>query len=323
MVETLAYAGEVPWHQKGRPLSGRTTATDMLDQAGLNWTVVARPVHITLDPDGPVYTREVPGYKAITRVEDGSVLSVQSDNYGIVQNQLLADLAEAMAGGMHSWEVGGSLQGGRKVFLCGVVDESEIAGDRIVNYLTLASSHDGELAVTAARTPTRVVCANTLAVMLAQAGARPRITIPHSKNAAARVKLATRLVEESRAYFGAFRDEALTLVAETMSVLEAHELAQTLIPEYKSEDTGRLVVPALQTAVVELFKGQREVGIDRRIAGTRWGFFQALTAALDHNRKGSDDGRLRRFLAGSDDTLRSRAWRLLTGKKGGYPVSGA
>lgn len=313
MVETLAYAGPVPWHRKGRPLSGRVTASEMLVAADLNWTLEARPVYTGgEDTFSPV---EVPGYRAITRIEDGRVMSIQSEEYGIVQNQLLADLAEAMGGGMRCWEVGGSLQGGRKVFFTGVVDSADIAGDEVKNYLTLASSHDGELAVTAAKTPVRVVCANTLAAFLNAANGKPRITIPHTKNAAARVKLATRLVEDARAYFGAFHEQAIELVGATLSVLEAQDMAEAVFPNYRSEDTGKMVTPVIQTAVVELFKGQREVTADRKIAGTRWGFYQAVTAALDHNRKGGEDSKLRRFLAGTDDSIRSRAWRLLTGRK--------
>ena len=311
MVETLAYAGETPWHGLGLRLDGRTTATDLLDRAGLNWTVEGRPVHAFNTRNG--LTNLASGYQAITRVEDGSVLSIQSDAYGIVQNQALAELAEAMAGEGAAWEVGASLDGGRKVFLCGVVDEQEIAGDQVKGYLTLASSHDGSLSVTAAKTPVRVVCANTLATFLSTAAGRPRISVPHRKNAAANVKLATELVKDARAYFGAFREQALTLVGATMHVVQAEQVAADLFPAYKSEDTGQVVTPEMREIVLRLFQGMGYSSADSRFAGTAWGFYMALTAALDHNRRGSDTSRLKRFLAGSDDTLRSRAWRMLTG----------
>jgi len=308
MVETLAYAGEVPWHKKGRPLSGRVTASDMLVQAELDWLVEAHNVRV--EPSGWL----IDGYKALVRNPHGNTLAVVSDDYGIVQNRTLADLAEAMGGDGPVWEVGGSLDEGRRVFFCGVLDEGTIAGDRVRNYLTLASSHDGSLAVTAAFSPVRVVCANTLSAFLGSTEGRNRITIRHTKSATDKVKLAAALCRDARAYFGAFHEQALGLVGATLSLVEASEMAAMLVPAYKSEDTGKLVVPALQAAIVGLFKGLAMVPHDRHIAGTRWGFYQAVTAAIDHNRKGSETGKLRRFLSGSDDTLRSRAWRMLAGK---------
>ena len=38
-VETMAYAGEVPWHGLGVPVSNDLTPVQMMEKAGLNWTV--------------------------------------------------------------------------------------------------------------------------------------------------------------------------------------------------------------------------------------------------------------------------------------------
>lgn len=309
MVETLAYAGEVPWHGLGSQLSRRATADEMLACADLNWSVASRPV--------TVEGETVAGYQALVRVPHGNVLKVVTSDYGIVQNQELAALAEAMSGeGVEAWEVAGSLDSGRRVFFCGVVGEQPIAGDPVRNYLTLASSHDGSLAVTAAFSPVRVVCANTLGAFLDTSAGRPRITIRHTKRASDKVKVAAALCRDARAYFGAFHQQALSLVGATLSVIEAAELAGELFPAYRSEDTGQLVTPELQGTAVELFRGMHAVPHDRHVAGTRWGFYQAVTAALDHNRRGSERSRLSRFLSGSDDSIRSKAWRLLTGRRG-------
>ena len=312
MVETLAYAGELPWHGLGSRLTRRVTADEMLACADLAWTVQGRAVEVAGD-DG---MQVVPGYQALVRVPHGNVLKVVSNDYGIVQNRELAVLAEAMAGeGVEAWEVAGSLDDGRRVFFCGVVGEHDIAGDAIRNYLTLASSHDGSLAVTAAFSPVRVVCANTLGAFLNTVGGKQRISIRHTKSASDKVRLAAALCRDARAYFGTFHAQALELVGATLSLVEAAELSADLFPAYRSEDTGQLVTPELQGATVALFRHMASVPNDRHVAGTRWGFYQALTAALDHNRRGSERSRLSRFLSGSDDSIRSKAWRLLTGKK--------
>ena len=38
-VETMAYAGEVPWHGLGVPVNNDLTPTQMMKKAGLDWTV--------------------------------------------------------------------------------------------------------------------------------------------------------------------------------------------------------------------------------------------------------------------------------------------
>ena len=40
MVETMAYAGEVPWHGLGVKVSNDLTPQQMMDKAGLNWEVI-------------------------------------------------------------------------------------------------------------------------------------------------------------------------------------------------------------------------------------------------------------------------------------------
>ena len=39
MVETMAYAGEVPWHGLGVQVEENLTPQEMLEVAGLNWQV--------------------------------------------------------------------------------------------------------------------------------------------------------------------------------------------------------------------------------------------------------------------------------------------
>ncbi len=43
MIETIAYAGEVPWHGLGTKVPADLSPAQMLDKAGLNWTVEKTP----------------------------------------------------------------------------------------------------------------------------------------------------------------------------------------------------------------------------------------------------------------------------------------
>ena len=51
MVETMAYAGEVPWHSHGTPVDGNMSPQEMLVAAGLDWDVSKRPAYTVDKPN--------------------------------------------------------------------------------------------------------------------------------------------------------------------------------------------------------------------------------------------------------------------------------
>lgn len=310
-VETLAYAGETPWHGLGRRLGNRVTAQDIIREAELDWMVVERDVFASA-PDRTDLTGPVEGYKALVRETDGSVLSIVSGKYGIVQNAQLGDLAEAMAGeGVKAFEVGGSLRDGKHVFLVGVTDEAEIAGDVVKSYLTLCTSHDSSLAVTAFFSPVRVVCNNTLQAALAGNEGGHRITVKHTSKASDRVAIAANVCKAARSYFGTFTETALRLVEQRLSTATFGDIARSLFPAYTNA-AGERVVPENGDKVVRLYQNLATSPVDRHLVGTAWGGYQAVTALLDHNRRNTGrEARMGRFLQGSDDAIRTKAVGLL------------
>ena len=51
LVETMAYAGEVPWHGLGKPVHSNMTPDEMLVAAGIDWTVSKRPAFTVDKPN--------------------------------------------------------------------------------------------------------------------------------------------------------------------------------------------------------------------------------------------------------------------------------
>ena len=72
LVETMAYAGEVPWHGLGTKVPADLTPEQMLQAAGLDWEV--NKVDLTYG-DGLV----VPGKKGLVRTSDGAYLDTIGD----------------------------------------------------------------------------------------------------------------------------------------------------------------------------------------------------------------------------------------------------
>jgi len=163
-VETMAYAGEVPWHGLGVPVSNDLTPVQMMDKAELNWSV--REVESYIEFDGK---RMATGQKSLVRETDGKILTNVGENWNPVQNETAFDFFHeyVMAGDMEM-HTAGSLRGGQMVWaLAKVKDSFEIlGGDRIDSYLLFSNPHQYGKAIDVRFTPIRVVCNNTLSLSL-------------------------------------------------------------------------------------------------------------------------------------------------------------
>ena len=87
--ETMAYAGDVPWHGLGTKVEDNLTPQEMIEAAGLNWTVSRRPVFVPQEPDydhteGTLTTTE---FGMLVRDSDNRILGPCGRNYIPAQNE--------------------------------------------------------------------------------------------------------------------------------------------------------------------------------------------------------------------------------------------
>ena len=133
MVETMAYAGEVPWHGLGVPVSNDLTPEQMMEKAGVDWDV--QEVEAFIQYDG----RRIPtGQKSLVRVTDGKILTNVGENWNPVQNSEAFDFFH----------------------------EYVMAGDQVDSYLLFSNPHQYGRSIDVRFTPIRVVCNNTLTFAL-------------------------------------------------------------------------------------------------------------------------------------------------------------
>ena len=162
-VETMFYTRVAPWHGLGVSGESALNSNDAIEQSGLNWNVIQRPIMTSN------YT-PILGYKANIRDSDEKVLGVVTDRYKVVQNAEAFAFTDALLGEGVRYETAGALQGGRKIWLLAKLpDKYIIEGEQIEPYLVFSSSHDGSAAIKVAMTPVRVVCQNTLNIALSSA----------------------------------------------------------------------------------------------------------------------------------------------------------
>jgi phage/plasmid-like protein (TIGR03299 family) len=281
-IESMMFRGETPWHSLGAKIEHNMTFDEAMSAAGLNWTVSKKDMFTGAAP--------VPGYKAIVRDTDKSVLGVVTDGYHVLQNsEAFRPLFEALqADGRVEIETAGSLRGGRKTWMLGRIKDAQadvVAGDTVKAYLLAATSHDGSIAHTTQITGTRVVCANTLDIALR--GNEARMRVWHRSNIKDTVEHVAKLVDTAQRGFSGSVEQYRKLAASgTVNPrdLEAYFRFVFEIPEETKAEESKLL-PELNT----LF----HTGTGMNIPGMQesmWAAYNAVTEYLTHGKGGKQAG---------------------------------
>ena len=192
---------EKAWHGLGQIVSDFPNSAEALKFAGLDFTVVKRKL-ATYDNENSfgisdIVTPkiEVPNYFATLRTDTEQVLGVVGKDYEVVQNADAFSFFDAIVGGNGIlYETAGALGKGERIFITAKLPDYIKVGrdDLIEKYLFLTTSHDGFGSITAAFTPVRIVCANTLHAALRNH--TNCIKIRHTANAKERLEQAHRVM---------------------------------------------------------------------------------------------------------------------------------
>lgn len=201
---------EKAWHNLGTIVQEYPTSAQALQFAGLDYTIEKRPLFTVdavnngivnyADADNYFDNCEagilVPDYFATLRTDTDDVLGVVGKDYEIVQNVQAFDFFDSIVGGDSGimYETAGALGKGERIFITAKLPDYIRVGrnDCIEKYLFLTTSHDGLGSITAAFTPIRIVCNNTLNA--AMRNKTNCIRIKHTSNVQDRLRVAHRLL---------------------------------------------------------------------------------------------------------------------------------
>jgi phage/plasmid-like protein (TIGR03299 family) len=166
MVETMAYAGELPWHGLGTEVSNDLTPAQMMQKAGVDWKV--QEVESFIEFNG---TKMKTGQKSLVRESDGRILTNVGENWKPVQNETAFEFfSEFVLSGDMEMHTAGSLRDGQYVWALAKIKESfDVFGeDTVESYLLFSNPHVYGKSIDVRFTPIRVVCNNTLTLSLSQ-----------------------------------------------------------------------------------------------------------------------------------------------------------
>jgi phage/plasmid-like protein (TIGR03299 family) len=281
----IAYIGSTPWHGLGQRITGE--AARDLDQlrvaAGLDWEVETRDIAY-MSAEG-VWTATAKG-QANVRKDTNAVLGIVGPAYHCAQNAQVIDVfAPAVREFGLQPTVAGGLNGGSQCWLLAKLPESIDPtgnGDTVNGYALLRWGHDGTIGITAALTPVRVVCQNTMALAINGELAK-LFKLRHTASVEGRLDQAAELVTGMT--------QALIATGETFATLAQRQLTAREVVAYIEA-----VFPQDGAKLSDTIKNRRATVADLLASGvgaelanpggipTAWGVYNAVTEYFDHVR---------------------------------------
>ena len=300
--DTCLSIREMPWHGLGTVLDHYPRSIEeALDRAGLDWTVRHGDVLVVKEPERtdergtrrPAELIPAKGFKANIREDTGDVLGIVSDEYQVVPNRAAFAFLDALINSEMHFETAGSLWGGRRVWVLARLPEYvELGGDLSATYVYVANSHDGSMAVTAAVTPIRIVCANTLGAALRQAEhgvtAQRTFRFRHMGDLRAKFAKARQVLGMTINYEKQFKELSDRMAIQPIAewALERRVLRHLWTID---EDMGKLARANRERKmeqVLAVFRGRGRAGDTTGSSpGTKWVAFNSIAEHLDYGRR--------------------------------------
>lgn len=243
---------------------------DILEKTNLNWQVEKEQLYRANGIKTDTY--------GVFRKDNGNQLNQVKSSYQVYQNfQLVEDLVNVVGDHLNIENAntikGGSLQGGRKIFLQFPIEEVGIKNDIVKRYLTFINSHDGSTTVGIGSSNIVVSCANTF--FAAHKGMSNKSKFKHSIGSLTKIKDLTDEMSE------ALNNEQILI--DKMRRLVDKPIVQEDIEQVKRIVLGTIPKEA-STRLLNL-KDKLDNSINKELVAKgmdKWGLFNGVTYYNTH-----------------------------------------
>jgi phage/plasmid-like protein (TIGR03299 family) len=303
------FVGEQAWHGLGTVVETAPTMADAIKMAGMDWTVLERPM-VEIDEAGNMELVE--GYKRLKRSDTGKQLHVCKDSWTVVQNENAFSFFDPfIQDGDAKLSAAVSLRGGRRIAVTALLSNSTkevVKGDPIEPYLVLANSHDGSIAWSLMYSNVRVVCQNTLGSALSEQKRRgtfakfgrngnsdeiavtdKMVRLRHTSNIHTNIQITQNAVNVCRRQFDIAIDGYKAMAGQSMTTELFKAYLTNVFAEELTNEQGQRPIEKY-THYDQLMKNfEAGVGMDiPGVRGTTWAGFQAITEFVSHQRGGTE-----------------------------------
>ena len=314
------------WIKAGKAVEA-TSAREVAEQAGLNWTVrtgrlLAEIQPLQMDANGvaPQQTVEVEKKQAIIREDNLNVIGVVGKNYKVFQNQeVFGSLDTLIDSGEARYTAAGEYDNGAKVWmLMALPREMEIIGDPHAAFLLAQTTHDGSGSVTIRPIIERLGCSNQINRVFKAKNKAHTYTLRHTSNAQLSISEMRNLLDLTYTSVDMYSNIANTLLQRDADrakaiaffkkvwALPAHIEHSPIELLSKGEKNARARANNARHKAMTIFT---ESETQENIRNTEFGLWQAVIEYADHH--SVRDASIA-TIAGRNDGIKLRALDLLS-----------
>ncbi len=306
--ETLVdrYVHEPAYSLVGKRLDRPQTAEEAMIQAGLNFSVMKRPIKAVLGSGKMV---DVPDQFA-TVSSGGKVLGVVGKRYEVVQPFQHFEFFDQIVSRKEAIYVSAGLaHNATKLWLlCKMPGQIRVQHtDLVGKYLLLAGSWDGSLAITAKICPIRFSCQNQLSFALRSAG--DQVKVRHTINVRERLSEASRLLGITGKIFDQLSVVYNRLALRKITEQELLAYVNRLVPDnLRAESNSR--TKGIRQTICDLTESGVGSNLNRM---TAWSCLQGVTEWVDHCLSSHNpEKRFNTIVFGGGEVLKKKAFSFAT-----------
>lgn len=301
-IETMAYAGEVPWHGLGVKVDSNLSVDLMLAAAGLRWRVIKVPTFYNVD--GKSFKT---GKSALIREDDHQFMSNVSDGWEPCQNnEAFAIFEEFVDRNELEMHTAGSLKNGKVVWGLAKMKDNFVLfdDDKTEQYLLLVNPHQFGQGIHVRSTPIRVVCNNTLSLSLGTAS-----TVQATQNHRAKfdVEGMKETIGIAKLKLEKYYDMAKFISSKRYEEEKFKEFLGKVFPNYSSKEEKSSFLSRNAMRALEVVETQPGAEFGK---GTWWQAFNAVTYLVDHELGRNNDTRLESAWFGVNKDRKNKALEL-------------
>lgn len=285
LVETMAYAGQVPWHGLGERVSNDLSPMQMMQKAKVDWSVTKENMYIL---DGI----SVPNKKALLRGGDNKVLDIVGDDWEPVQNEEAFNFFnEYCAAGDMEMHTAGSLMEGKIVWVLAKIKESfdVLPGDQVDNFLLFTNPHRYGQSLNVRMTPIRVVCNNTLQMSLSSKS-KNEVSLNHRRTFDA--DLVKQQLGIAHQKFDQYKEFAQFLANKKAKSADVIQFVNKVFPHSNTKGRDVKDYEDLSPSAKRAMDARHSQPGAEYAEGTWWNALNAVTYLVDHELGRSDDTRI-------------------------------
>lgn len=315
------------WIKAGTAVEA-TSAREVIQQAGLDWTVHLHDMQAYVD-SSVNQLESVRDYypienkRAVLRVNkdnNNQVIGVVGKNYKVFQNQeVFGSLDTLIDSGEARYTAAGEYDNGAKVWmLMALPREMEIMGDPHAAFLLARTSHDGSSSVVIRPIIERLFCSNQINRVFRAKNKAHTYTLRHTSNAQLSISEMRNLLDLTYTSVETYTNIANTLLQRDADrakaiaffkkvwALPAHIENAPLEMLSKGEKNARARANNARHKAMSIFT---ESETQENIRNTEFGLWQAVVEYADHH--SVRDASIA-TIAGRNDGIKLRALELLT-----------